>query len=325
MPKSLVLVKAATTQASAPVTLENLAGSQHLIFHGKRPSTAMQHQMHDHGISWSHEPEDMTKAIEHRKGVNPHEGTSKYGHVHFADSVNKKYPLDSAAHVRSAWGYIHHPDDASKYSSSALKTIKDAIRAAAKHFGIAIAEPVRKSLIFVKSGPRPAWHQTRAEFLGNDERDAVTQASPAAIVSAQRSMHPHLGAFAGDLESLKKLLGKGDDTRYDVSQMAPKVARDEKVAIYKMSNGESEITPGATVHLARQGAVDDGVRNGNAQRALLSRDVYPHDLLAHASSSASGYLYAPRDMAQHHEESVMAAAQRGENVPAHVQSDYVDP
>src|SRR4029077_9725945 len=78
----------------------------------------------------------IIQAIEKREDVSPGEGKSKYGDVKYADEKNKKYPIDSEAHVRAAWSYINMPKNAGKYSSEDAKTIKGRIKAAGKKYGI---------------------------------------------------------------------------------------------------------------------------------------------------------------------------------------------
>ena len=72
------------------------------------------------------------KAISKREDVNPKAGVSKYGDVTFADEKNKKYPLDSESHIRSAWNYFGMPKNQAKYSASEVATIKGKIVAAWK-------------------------------------------------------------------------------------------------------------------------------------------------------------------------------------------------
>ena len=48
------------------------------------------------------------------------------------DPVNNKYPIDSPEHVRAAWSYINHKDNAGKYDADEVKTIKERIKRAAK-------------------------------------------------------------------------------------------------------------------------------------------------------------------------------------------------
>ncbi|HEX8551865.1 MAG TPA: DUF6582 domain-containing protein [Abditibacteriaceae bacterium] len=82
----------------------------------------------------------MSNAIDRRDDVNPEAGEEKYGDVEFADPVNNKYPIDSAEHVRAAWNYIHHKDNAAKYDSHEVETIKTRIKRAAKKFDVEIDE-----------------------------------------------------------------------------------------------------------------------------------------------------------------------------------------
>jgi hypothetical protein len=77
--------------------------------------------------------------IRKREDVKPEEGERKYGDVNFADPVNKKYPLDTEAHMRAAHDYINHPDNAAKYSPDEIKTIKERINRAAGKYGIEIS------------------------------------------------------------------------------------------------------------------------------------------------------------------------------------------
>ena len=81
----------------------------------------------------------MSKKIQERKDVNPERGEHEYGDVAFADPANKKYPVDTPEHVRAAWSYINHKDNAAKYSPDEVKTIKSRIRRAAKKHGVEIS------------------------------------------------------------------------------------------------------------------------------------------------------------------------------------------
>jgi hypothetical protein len=67
-----------------------------------------------------------------REDVNPKSGEKKYGDVKFADAKNKKYPIDTEAHIRAAWNYINKEKNAAKYSAEDAKSIKSAIVAAWK-------------------------------------------------------------------------------------------------------------------------------------------------------------------------------------------------
>jgi 7-keto-8-aminopelargonate synthetase-like enzyme len=82
----------------------------------------------------------MSTRIDRRDDVNPDEGLREYGDVQFADPVNHKYPIDTAEHVRAAWSYIHHKDNAAKYDADDVRKIEDRIKRAAKKFGVEISE-----------------------------------------------------------------------------------------------------------------------------------------------------------------------------------------
>jgi hypothetical protein len=78
--------------------------------------------------------------IDKREDVNPDEGARKYGDVKFADPTNNKYPIDTPEHVRAAWNYINHRDNAAKYDADEVETIKDRIKRAAKRHGVEISQ-----------------------------------------------------------------------------------------------------------------------------------------------------------------------------------------
>jgi hypothetical protein len=82
----------------------------------------------------------MSDKIERREDVNPEEGERKYGDVEFADPVNNKYPVDTPEHVRAAWSYINHKDNAAKYDADEVIKIKKRIRRAAKKHGVEISD-----------------------------------------------------------------------------------------------------------------------------------------------------------------------------------------
>ena len=78
--------------------------------------------------------------IDRRDDVSPSEGEHKYGDVEFADPTNKKYPVDTAEHVRAAWSYIHHKDNAAKYDADEVEQIKSRIKRAAKKHDVELSD-----------------------------------------------------------------------------------------------------------------------------------------------------------------------------------------
>ncbi len=82
----------------------------------------------------------MAGKIKRRENVSPERGAHEYGDVKFADPVNKKYPIDTTEHVRAAWSYINHADNAAKYSKDEVETIKGHIKRAAGAHKVEIGE-----------------------------------------------------------------------------------------------------------------------------------------------------------------------------------------
>jgi hypothetical protein len=81
----------------------------------------------------------MSSKIDRRDDVNPKEGERKYGDVQFADPVNNKYPIDTPDHIRAAWSYINHRDNAAKYDADEVAAIKKRIKKAAEQHDIEIS------------------------------------------------------------------------------------------------------------------------------------------------------------------------------------------
>lgn len=93
------------------------------------------------------EAEDIIRAaVEDAVSSIMEKDTSKpYGDVAYADpgyqaDKKKRYPIDTAKHVRAAWSYVNQADNAKLYSGAQLRRIKAKIKSAAKKFGIDIQE-----------------------------------------------------------------------------------------------------------------------------------------------------------------------------------------
>jgi hypothetical protein len=81
----------------------------------------------------------MSEKIKRREDINTREGLRNYWDVKFADPVNNKYPINTPKHIRAAWSYIHHKDNAAKYDEDEVEKIKGRIRRAAKIYGIQLS------------------------------------------------------------------------------------------------------------------------------------------------------------------------------------------
>jgi Family of unknown function (DUF6582) len=83
----------------------------------------------------------VTKRIHRRPDTAPKVGISKYGNTTFADSTNKKYPIDTPGRIRAAWAYIHQPSNAAKYSPGERRIVMARIRKAARSRKVALPDP----------------------------------------------------------------------------------------------------------------------------------------------------------------------------------------
>ena len=117
---------------AARVAPSNEKSAEHQAKSEEHKQSAMSHlkagaQTHDRSV---------TADIAQREDVSPKRGESEYGKVKFADPKNKKYPLDTAAHVRSAASYFGMAKNRSQYSKEDQATIQSRITAAEKKFKI---------------------------------------------------------------------------------------------------------------------------------------------------------------------------------------------
>jgi HK97 family phage prohead protease len=81
----------------------------------------------------------MTRALMSRADKMP------YGDVQYADDGMqpdgmKRYPLDSEAHIRAAWTYVHQRENAEKYTPEQLKKVMSRIRAAMQSIGAEVED-----------------------------------------------------------------------------------------------------------------------------------------------------------------------------------------
>ncbi len=80
-----------------------------------------------------------------KPGMAAHTEGSNYADPGYQGDKLKRYPVDTAEHVRAALSYIGQQKNAAKYSSSDLARVKANIYRAAKAFGIDSYEAVAKN------------------------------------------------------------------------------------------------------------------------------------------------------------------------------------
>lgn len=92
--------------------------------------------------------EGVQMSIDFASAAKEPYGDVKYADPGYQQDGKKRYPIDTADHVRAAWSYINQQDNASAYSPAQLKAIRGRIKAAAKKFGIAISDTASMEYAF---------------------------------------------------------------------------------------------------------------------------------------------------------------------------------
>jgi hypothetical protein len=224
-----------------------------------------------------------------------------YGDVAYADPGYQKdgkerYPIDSAAHVRSAWSYINMPKNQKDYSAAELAQIKDRIKAAAKKFGITIEAA---SASETKGGATVALPDKVAEALGIDasaDEDAIlakiAALTPAPKAEAEQAAPEQVAAAAGvvqglvqieraQLDELKAAAAQGVEAR--ARQIAEEDERTVMAAI-----GQGKIAPARREHWLNALKAD---RDGTKQvLASLAAGLIPVTEVGH--QGVAGHISA---------------------------------
>ncbi len=133
-------------------------------------------------------------------------GDVTYADPGYQDDGQKRYPLDTEAHCRAAWSYINQADNAAKYSSSELATIKGRIKAALQRYGVQVSEAASLDFAAFASMARKALeigHEVAAkaafDLLLKDYTEAAgpTDEPPTATAAAPTDPAPEPGPAEG--------------------------------------------------------------------------------------------------------------------------------
>lgn len=74
-----------------------------------------------------------------KSGGCPHCGDRKFNKVKFADSTNKKFPIDTPENIRQSWATLHEGKNENKFSKDILQTMEGKIiEAWRRHIGVDI-------------------------------------------------------------------------------------------------------------------------------------------------------------------------------------------
>lgn len=135
----------------------------------------------------------VTEATTSTKGgdTDKPDGDVTYADPGYQKDKQKRYPLDSKAHAKSAWSYINQSDNARLYTSAQLKRIRQRITKALKGFGVTVA--AQEGWLI---DPAAAVTEALAECWGMDSTDAgnlyvsLTN-GPTTVTVSSYSLDPH--------------------------------------------------------------------------------------------------------------------------------------
>jgi hypothetical protein len=180
-----------------------------------------------------------------------------YGKVTYADPGYqkdgvKRYPVDTEAHARAAWSYIHQAKNSSQYSADQLSNIRSKIAAALKRFNVEaeqkdkeVETPAKKADAKKASTSKGSKPDAASEGGTTKHMDTITQETHEALLEkALRDATAQLETEKATLESVVATLHEGAAAKdaelaslqsenerlngeLDTAQVALKTAQDE--------------------------------------------------------------------------------------------------
>lgn len=204
------------------------------------------------------EREDVTEA-------DKTQATKEYGDVTYADPTNKKYPIDTAEHIRAAWSYINQEQNAAKYSSEDAAAIKRKIVAAWKKTIDEAGPPAAESMAKVSGSLdefRQAVEQAVHAFYGEDD-DGCHRAWA-------RDIFEDAVVVTVDAKLMRHSLVRGADGAVALGADGVAVR-----TVYLPVEGEGQAA--AATRLAMAAALGD-LAKADAMRGMTSRVQRMHDL-----------------------------------------------
>lgn len=215
-----------------------------------------------------------------------------YGPVKYADpgyqaDKVKRYPVDTEAHAKAAWSYIHQAVNADKYSADELSKIRTVISEALEQFGVekqaAENAPVQKpkSNSDTNSGKPSASSKTKSDAAmegGTKQMDTDTQEtiskethealldkalrdSTAALEAEKASLTEQVATLTASLAAKTDELASANaeneriNGELDTAQVALKTAQDESASLKADIAAKEEETAKAEIASARAAQV----------------------------------------------------------------------
>lgn len=240
-----------------------------------------------------------------RPGVSPKEGEDKYGDVKFADEKNKKYPINTPAHIRAAWNYINKPHNAEKYDAADLKSIKAKIIAAWKEKIDSAGPPsARKD----KAAEKAAHFDCVASLL--IEKNVGESIAKAAGELIGKPMEKGLWTVSRLADLLESLNCIADSTKFEAeiegdgsalpAELRTAVTNLSEILIHMVAEEVEEMNAGEDVEVMELAATGDLAKNLTTEEDTMTTELQKaHDL-------------AKADLAKAQEELTKVSAERDE-------------
>src|ERR1035437_7871006 len=166
----------------------------------------------------------------------------------FQADGKKRYPIDTKAHVKSAWSYINVATEATKYTPAQLKRVKSRIKSAAKKFGINVVGESKQfrdemqELLEAYASVSVSTDAANVNVSGHtDDPKAVAALADALATAAQAALAALDTDNDGDIdlsglpeEAIAYLVGDGTvpDDGDDDNDMSPSTDNDNDAALF---------------------------------------------------------------------------------------------
>lgn len=148
--------------------------------------------------------EDAVSSIMEKTSSKPY-GDVSYADPGYQSDKKKRYPIDTAKHVRAAWSYINQADNVKAYSPAQIRRIKSKIKAAAKKFNIEIQEEYNNLISDLRDAI-----ETQGVVNPSESQAIASQLAHIALTTADEA-HVLLNARGEDLATILRHDAGHDD------------------------------------------------------------------------------------------------------------------
>lgn len=230
-----------------------------------------------------------------------------YGNVEYADPGHqsdgkKRYPLDTADHVRAAWSYINQAKNAAKYSAADLKKVKARVKAAMKRLDIQVSENSTTEALI------------NGSLSFDDIRELVRKAVRARMQSSAADMYSYCWAYIVDISDTDVVYADDNERlwqcAYTIAGGEATLGEPSEVARTYAPAGAADDAP-ATEALQHAETVDGRVLEAKGTDAATGGRIYGVQIIAYGDSkngrrysesvlSAAASLYDGAKVYDHH-------------------------